>query len=71
MSLDDKLKTTTKVLTGAAAVASAVKVEVSDQHHEVERVAVLGIPLFVRDDKGLPRVFGVKFPRWIRGPRKE
>ena len=70
MSIDDKLKTTTRVLTGAAAIASAVKVEVSDQHNEVERVAVLGIPLFQRDERGLPRVLGVKLPRWIRGPRK-
>jgi len=57
------------VLTGIAAIAESVKVELNEDHEEVERVQVLGVPLFQRDDAGRPRVLGVRFPRWIRGPR--
>jgi hypothetical protein len=70
MTLDDKTAKATKVLTGAAALAAAVKVELNDEHDEVERVDVLGVPLFKRDDQGRPRILGIPFARWIRGPRK-
>lgn len=66
MSKIDKAQ---KVLTGAAALAAAVQVHVNEEHNEVDRVAVLGVPLFTRDDAGTPRVLGLKFPRWIRGRR--
>ena len=66
MSKIDKAKT---VLTGAAALAAAVQVHLDEEHNEVDRVAVLGVPLFKRDENGVPRVLGVRFPRWIRGKR--
>jgi hypothetical protein len=70
MSLDDQTKKATTVLTGAAALAASIKVERSDEHDEVERVDVLGVPLFKRDERGNPRILGIPFRRWIRGPRK-
>jgi hypothetical protein len=49
----------------------AVEVEINPNHAEIDRVSVLGLPVFMRDpEKGTPRVFGIPFPRWIRGPRK-
>jgi len=69
MSLDEKLQKTTKVLTGAAALAAAVKVELHPERDEVEKVTVLGVPLFKRDDDGRPRVLGIPFARWFRGRR--
>jgi hypothetical protein len=59
-----------KVLVGAAALARAIQVDV-DAHNEVSRVTVCGAPVFMRDDRGMPRVFGIRFPRWIRGARKD
>jgi hypothetical protein len=67
---DDLTKKATKVLTGAAAIAASVQVHVDEQHGEVDRVQVLGIPVFKRNDAGTPRVFGIPFPRWIRGARR-
>jgi hypothetical protein len=67
---DDIEDKATKVLTGAAAVAAAVKVTLDEEHDEVAKVQVLGVPLFKRDDAGRPRVLGIPFPRWIRGPRR-
>ena len=60
-----------KVLLGASALAAAVRVEIDEAHPtEVDRVSVLGIPVFSREpEKGRPRVFGITFPRWMRGPR--
>ena len=67
MSTEQKAR---KVLTGAAALAAALKVEVDETHGEVARVTVLGVPLFFRDAAtGRPRILGVPFPRWIRGSR--
>jgi hypothetical protein len=59
-----------KVLVGAAALARAIVVDV-DAHNEVSRVSFCGAPIFFRDERGLPRVLGIRFPRWIRGPRKD
>lgn len=60
-----------EVLTGAAALAAAVQVEIDPEHGEVDKVAVLGVPLFFRSGPGgTPRVLGIPFPRWIRGPRR-
>jgi hypothetical protein len=60
-----------KVVTGAAALAAAVRVEINEEHDEVERVALCGIPVFRRDEEtGRPRIFGIPFRRWIRGPRR-
>lgn len=62
-------KTAKRVLTGAAAIAAAITVHVNDEHNEVDKVAVLGVPVFMRDERGNPLVLGMRFPRWIRGPR--
>lgn len=59
-----------KVLTGAAALGAALSVDIDEEHAEVKRVAVLGVPVFKRDEAGRPRVLGVPFPRWIKGPRR-
>lgn len=60
-----------KVLTGTAALAAAVKLEIDPEHGEIERVEILGAPIFRRTEEGgLPVVFGLRFPRWIRGPRR-
>jgi hypothetical protein len=59
-----------RVIKGAAAVAMAVHVEVDTEHEEVDKVAILGLPVFFREpSSGNPRVLGIPFPRWIRGPR--
>jgi hypothetical protein len=60
-----------KVLVGAAALARAVQVDVDTHHNEVTRVSVCGAPIFTRDEYGAPRVLGIRFPRWLRGPRKD
>ena len=70
MGLPDKVDKAQKVLTGAAALAAAVKVELHPERDEVERVSVLGVPLFKRDEDGRPRVLGIPFPRLFRGPRR-
>lgn len=67
--LGDIAKKGGKVLTGGAALAAAVSVSVDEEHGEVDKVAVCGVPLFKRDGDGNPKVFGIRFPRWIRGPR--
>lgn len=59
-----------KIVTGAGAIGLAIKAEVDVEHQEVKRVDVFGMPLFRRTrDEGLPVILGIKFPRWIRGPR--
>jgi hypothetical protein len=63
----DKAK---KMVTGAAALGMLVKVEVNEDFDEVDRVAFAGVPIFSRDEgSGRPRLFGIPFKRWIRGPR--
>jgi hypothetical protein len=69
--VSDAEQKTKRVIRGLAAAAMAVQVDIDAEHEEVERVTVLGLPVFFRDQgSGRPRVFGVPFPRWIRGPRK-
>jgi hypothetical protein len=68
--LDEKVDRAKTVLTGAAALAAAVTVTMDEEHDEVVKVSVLGVPLFKRDEEtGRPRVLGIPFPRWIRGRR--
>lgn len=62
-----------KAKTGAsAAVAAAalVNVTINDVHREVDRVTFAGIPLFSRDERGNPRVLGIRFRR-RKAPRAE
>lgn len=59
-----------RVLTGASALAAAVSAHYNAEHDEFDRVTVLGVPLFLRDERGNPRVLGIPFRRWIRGPRR-
>lgn len=65
MALEDKVK---KAAGAAAAVAVLVSVKRSLEHNEVESVSLAGIPLFSRDDKGNPRIFGIPLRR-RRAPR--
>jgi hypothetical protein len=63
----DKAK---QVLTGAAALGALVTTEVNTAHGEVDKFTVAGVPLFWRSGAlGTPRLLGIPFPRWIRGPR--
>lgn len=72
MSDGDPMDKAKRVLTGASALALAIRVDVDGEHQEVRRVRVLGVPVFRRTDAdGLPVVLGVVFPRWLRGRRKE
>ena len=69
--MQDIADKTKKILVGAGALAVAVKTEIDVPHGEVASVSILGIPVFKRTEQGgLPVLFGIKFPRWIRGPRK-
>ncbi len=67
------LKRAGKAISGGAALAAALNldVDIDEEHGEVSTFRVAGVPLFRRDDRGRPRVLGIRFPRWIRGPRKE
>jgi hypothetical protein len=56
-------------LLGLQAAATAVAVELDDEHGEVHSVCILGVPVFARDQAGNARVMGIRFPRWIRGKR--
>ncbi len=58
----------TKGAATVATVAALVKVTINEEHGEVDRFAVVGIPLFKRDKDGNPRLFGIPFKR-RRGPR--
>lgn len=61
-----------KVLLGSAALAAAVRVEIIDDNPgEIDRVTILGVPVFAREpETRRPRVLGIVFPRWLRGPRR-
>jgi hypothetical protein len=64
----DKAK---QVLRGAAALGALVSTEINLEHGEIERFEIAGVPLFFRSGAaGTPRVLGIPFPRWLRGPRK-
>jgi hypothetical protein len=52
-----------------SAVAARLRVVRDDEHNEVLSVHLGPIPLFKRDEAGRPRVLGIRFPRWARGPR--
>ncbi len=71
MDLKDAAKKGGAVLTGVAALERALSVDIDEKHDEVSKVAVCGVPLFRRDARGNPKILGIKFPRWIRGPREE
>lgn len=58
------------MLTGASALAATITAHYNEEHDEFDRVAILGVPVFKRDEMGRPRVLGIPFGRWIRGPRK-
>lgn len=69
--MSDIEKKAKKVVTGLAAAAMAVEVHVDTDHGEVDKFALFGVPLFWREPhQGNPRLVGIPFPRWIRGPRK-
>lgn len=68
MNIDDKTK---RVLEGGAAVAALIRAEYDHEHQEYTAVRIAGVPVFKRDANGRPRVFGIPFGRWIRGPRKD
>jgi hypothetical protein len=70
MTLEDKTKKATTVLTGAAALAATIKAEYNEQHGEYDKVTIAGIPVFKRDERGNPKLLGIPFGRWVRGPRK-
>jgi hypothetical protein len=55
----------------ASALAVLVSVQRNDVHHEVDRVTFAGLPLFERDEKGNPKLFGIFKMRRRRGPRAE
>lgn len=59
-----------RVLTGAAAIASAVRATYNHEHDEFDEVTLLGVPVWRRDELGRPRLLGIPFGRWARGPRK-
>lgn len=59
-----------RVLVGTSALAVAIKTEVDVEHGEIAAVSVFGLPVFRRTpEAGLPILFGIRFPRWIRGHR--
>lgn len=59
-----------KIAGKVATAALLVSVERDDQHNEVASVSFAGIPLFKRDEAGRPKILGIPFRRWARGPRK-
>jgi hypothetical protein len=65
MGLEDKAK---KVAGVVAGVAVLVNVRRNDLHDEVDLVSLAGVPLFSRDEKGNPRLFGIPLKR-RRAPR--
>lgn len=69
--MGDAAEKAKKVLRGASALALAVNAEIDEKHGEVSRLEVFGLPVFRRvGEGGTPVILGVKFPRWIRGPRE-
>jgi hypothetical protein len=66
MALIDKAK---KAAGAAAGVAVLVNVTRNDVHNEVDRVTLAGVPLFTRDEKGKPFLFGIIPLRRRKAPR--
>lgn len=68
--MSEPIEKAKKLVTGTAALAMLVKVEIDEKHDEVDRVAFAGVPIWSRDEgSGRPRLFGIPFKRWLRGPR--
>jgi hypothetical protein len=57
------------VASAVSAVAARLRVVRDEERNEVLSVHLGPIPLFTRDEQGRPRVFGIPFRRWARGPR--
>ena len=58
------------VASAIGAVLSRIRVERDEERGEVQSVKLGPVPLFQRDASGRPRVLGIRFPRWARGPRQ-
>ncbi len=52
-----------------AAIATQLDVQRNDVHGEIDRVAIGPVPLFTRDDKGKPYLFGFIPMRRRKAPR--
>jgi hypothetical protein len=59
-----------RVAGAVGAVLAPLDVQRDEEHGEIKRVTYARVPLFWRDERGRPRVFGIPFPRWVRGERK-
>lgn len=68
--MTEPAKKVARAATFVAALTAPLEVERDHAHDEVTRVSYARIPLFSRDESGRPRVLGIPFPRWLRGPRK-
>jgi hypothetical protein len=53
----------------AGGVLAPLKGTFNDAHGEWDEVKYGPIPVWRRDKKGRPRLLGIPFGRWIRGPR--
>ena len=42
----------------------------NDDYNECDELKYGPLTLWRRDEKGNPRLLGIPFPRWFRGPRK-
>lgn len=67
MSLKEKA---TKGAATASALYALVNVTRNDVHDEVDRVTLAGVPLFSRDDKGKPYLFGLIPLKRRKAPRR-
>jgi len=54
----------------AGGALAPLKGKFNDQHGEWDEVRYGPIPFWRRDTHGRPRLLGIPFGRWIRGPRK-
>ncbi len=60
-----------KVASAVGAAAVLVNITRNDVHNEVDAVTFAGLPLFTRDEKGNPKLFGIFKMKRRRGPRAE
>jgi hypothetical protein len=70
MSVEDVAKKAVGVAVTASTVLGLVHVVRDDEHGEIQSFTLGPAALFWRDQKGRPRVLGIPFGRWFRGPRK-
>ena len=70
MSGGEKAGKAAGVASAISAVAARLRVVRDEESDEVFSVHLGPVPLFKRDEQGRPRVLGIRFPRWARGPRK-